>query len=160
MRDITNETVQLFEKYLINEEKSKATVDKYMHDLNKFRNWLGTQESSKMAVLAYKAILCERYAPASVNVALSSLNCFFNFMEWYDLRVKNLRMQRPMFASADKELTKAEYDRLLQMAKMKKNKRLYFLMQTICSTSIRVSEVCYITVETALSNAFTICEGL
>jgi len=68
-------------------------------------------------------------------------------MEWYDLRVKNLKIQKQVFASTDKELTKAEYDRLLQAAKQKKNERLYLLMQTICSTGIRVSEVRYVTVE-------------
>ena len=68
-------------------------------------------------------------------------------MEWYDLRVKNLKIQKQIFASADRELTKAEYGRLLQAAQQKKNKRLYLLMQTICSTGIRVSEVRYVTVE-------------
>lgn len=97
-------------------------------------------------VLAYKSYLCEHYAPASVNAILSSLNSFFNFMEWYDLRVKNLKISKQIFVSADKELTKAEYQRLLQAAKQKNNERLYLLMQTICSTGIRVSEIRYITV--------------
>ena len=147
MRKITTEIIKSFNDYLINEEKAAATVNKYLHDVNEFQIWLGEQELCKMAVLAYKTYLCERYAPASVNAALSSLNSFFNFMEWYDLRVKNLKIQKQIFASTEKELTKAEYDRLLQAAKQKKNERLYLLMQTICSTGIRVSEVRYITVE-------------
>ncbi len=147
MRKITTEIIKSFNDYLINEEKAAATVNKYLHDVGEFQIWLGEQELCKADVLAYKSYLCERYAPASVNAALSSLNCFFNFMEWYDLRVKNLKIQKQIFASTDKELTKAEYDRLLQAAKQKKNERLYLLMQTICSTGIRVSEVRYVTVE-------------
>lgn len=147
MKEITNGVIQSFENYLISEEKAEATVGKYLHDVCELRLWLGERELCKMEVLAYKSYLCERYAPASVNAALSSLNCFFNFMEWYDLRVKSLRIQKQLFASADKELTKEEYDRLLRAARQKKNERLYLLMQTICSTGIRVSEVRYITVE-------------
>lgn len=153
MRQITNETIQLFHNYLINEEKAQATIGKYLHDVRDFQAWLDNRELCKTVVLAYKSDLCERYAPTSVNAALSSLNSFFNFMEWYDLRVKNLKIQKQIFASTDKELTKAEYDRLLQAAKHRKNERLYLLMQTICSTGIRVSEVRFITVE-------SICRGV
>ena len=120
MRKITTEIIKSFNDYLINEEKAAATANKYLHDVGEFQIWLGEQKLCKTVVLAYKAYLCEHYAPASVNAALSSLNSFFNFMEWYDLRVKNLKIQKQIFASADKELTKAEYDRLLQAAKQKK----------------------------------------
>ncbi len=160
MRIITAEIIRSFNDYLINEEKATATVNKYLHDVGEFQIWLGEQELCKAAVLAYKSHLCEHYAPASVNAALSSLNSFFNFMEWYDLRVKNLKIQKQIFASADKELTKAEYDRLLQAAKQKKNERLYLLMQTICSTGIRVSEVRYVTVEAVVRGIAEInCKG-
>ena len=160
MRKITTETIKSFNDYLINEEKAATTVNKYLHDVGEFQIWLGEQELCKTAVLDYKSYLCERYAPASVNAALSSLNSFFNFMEWYDLRVKNLKIQKQIFASTDKELTKAEYDRLLQAAKQKKNERLYLLMQTICSTGIRVSEVRYITVEAVSRGVAEInCKG-
>ena len=147
MRKITMEIIKSFKDYLINEEKAQATVGKYLHDVGEFQIWLGEQELCKTAVLTYKSHLCEHYAPTSVNAALSSLNSFFNYMEWYDLRVKNLKIQKQIFASSDKELTKAEYERLLLAAKQKKNERLYLLMQTICSTGIRVSEVRHITVE-------------
>ena len=160
MRKITTETIKSFNNYLINEEKAAATVNKYLHDVGEFQMWLGEQELCKTVVLAYKSYLCEHYAPASVNSALSSLNSFFNFMEWYDLRVKNLKIQKQIFASTDKELTKAEYDRLLQAAKQKKNERLYLLMQTICSTGIRVSEVRYVTVEAVARGIAEInCKG-
>ena len=160
MRKITTETIKSFNDYLINEEKAVATVNKYLHDVGEFQTWLSEQELCKTAVLAYKSYLCEQYAPSSVNAALSSLNSFFNFMEWYDLRVKNLKIQKQIFASTDKELTKAEYDRLLQAAKQKKNERLYLLMQAICSTGIRVSEVRYITVESVSRGIAEInCKG-
>ena len=160
MRKITTEIIKSFNDYLINEEKAAATVNKYMHDVGGFQIWLSEQELCKKTVLAYKSYLCEHYASASVNAALSSLNSFFNFMEWYDLRVKNLKIQKQIFASTDKELTKAEYDRLLQAAKQKKNERLYLLMQTICSTGIRVSEVRYVTVEAVVRGIAEInCKG-
>lgn len=147
MRKITSEAIRSFGDYLGDEEKAQATINKYLHDICEFQIWLCEKELNKTAVLSYKSYLCERYAPASVNASLSSINSFFNFMEWYDLKVKNLKIQRQIFASADKELTKAEYDRLFQVAKRKKNERLYLLMQMICSTGIRVSEVRYVTVE-------------
>lgn len=160
MRKITTEIIRSFNDYLINEEKAAATVNKYLYDIGEFQIWLGEKELCKTAVLAYKSYLCEHYAPASVNAALSSLNSFFNFTEWYDLRVKNLKIQKQIFASTDKELTKAEYDRLLQAAKQKKNERLYLLMQTICSTGIRVSEVRYVTVEAVARGVAEInCKG-
>ena len=147
MRIITNKHIENFKNYLINEEKAEATVSKYLHDVSVFAAWIGGRDLEKSVVLAYKAGLCEKYAPASVNATLSSLNCFFSFCGWYDLRVKNLKIQRQIFASTEKELSKAEYERLLTAAKSKKNERLYLLMQTICSTGIRVSELKFITVE-------------
>ncbi len=147
MRMITKEILKGYELYLINEEKSKATIEKYTRDVADFSAWLSGKFIEKPDVLSYKTELVEKYSPASVNAALSSLNSFFTYMEWYDLRVKNLKIQKQIFASTDKELTKAEYERLLSAAKDKKNERLYLLMQTICSTGIRVSEVRFITVE-------------
>ena len=160
MRKITTETKKSFKNYLINEEKAPATVNKYLRDVERLQAWLGEEELSKAAVLLYKSQLCASYSPASVNAALSSLNGFFNFMEWYDLRVKSIKIQKQIFASQDKELTKAEYERLLLVAKQKKNERLYLLIQTICSTGIRVSEVRYITVEAVADGVAEInCKG-
>mgnify|MGYP002558753066 CR=1 FL=1 len=147
MKKISNELINSFRKYLIEDEKSAATVEKYIRDINAFTDWLGDKELDKETVLAYKEYLTKKYAPASVNSVLSSLNSFFTFNEWYNLRVKNLKIQRQIFANKDNELTKEEYERLLIAAKSMRNKQLYFLMQTICSTVIRVSELCYITVE-------------
>lgn len=147
MKKITNELIKKFRRYLIEEEKAAATVEKYIRDINVFADWLGEKELDKETVLIYKENLTQNYAPASVNSVLSSLNSFFTFNEWYNLRVKNLKIQKQLFANKDNELTKEEYERLLTAAKAKGNEQLYFLMQTICSTGIRVSELCYITVE-------------
>lgn len=151
MREITANAIKLYYEYLISEEKAAVTVNKYLHDIEKFKSWLGKRELCKTMLLYYKSYLCEHYAPTSVNTTISSLNSFFKFMQWYDLRVKNLKIQKQIFMSADKELTKSEYERLLQVAKQKNNERLYLLLQTICATGIRVSEVSYITVD-AVSN--------
>ena len=160
MRKITNENLKSFRIHLINEEKSAATLEKYLRDVTEFSSWLSDKCLEKADVLEYKTKLIEQYAPTSANATLSSLNSFFNFMEWYDLRVKNLKIQKQIFASTDKELTKAEYDRLLQAAKQKKNERLYLLMQTICSTGIRVSEVRYVTVDAVARGVAEInCKG-
>lgn len=147
MRKFTNKHIEQFQKYLIETERSKATMDKYLHDVQAFFDYTGCKFVEKSTILEYKSMLTERYAVASVNSILSSLNSFFNFMEWYELRVKTIKVQKQIFASTEKELTKAEYDRLLNAAKSKHNERLYLLMQTICSSGIRVSELRFITVE-------------
>ena len=147
MKKITNELIKNFRRYLIEEEKAAATVEKYIRDINVFADWLGEKELDKETVLIYKENLTQNYAPASVNSVLSSLNSFFTFNEWYNLRVKNLKIQKQLFANKDNELTKEEYERLLTAAKSKGNEQLYFLMQTICATGIRVSELRYVTVE-------------
>lgn len=160
MRKITNKLIQKFKEYLIDEEKSSSTLEKYIRDITVFMEWCKGTDLNKSVVLEYKQELIEKYAPASVNSILSSLNSFFAYNEWYDLKVKALKIQRQIFASKDKELTKAEYERLLVAAKQKKNQRLYFLMQTICATGIRVSELKAITVSAVKSGQATInCKG-
>lgn len=160
MEFITKEAIIDYKNYLIEEEKAKATVNKYLHDITVFMNWLGENELTKSNLLKYKQELCEKLAPASVNSVISSLNGFFVFFNRYDLKMKNLRIQRQMFTSSERELTKADYERLLRAAKEKKNERLYLLMQAICATGIRVSELSYITAE-AVSAGFTdiSCKG-
>ena len=160
MRKITNELIQKFKEYLIDEEKSSSTLEKYIRDITVFMEWCKETELNKSVILEYKQDIIEKYAPASVNSILSSLNSFFAYNEWYDLRVKALKIQRQIFASQDKELTKAEYERLLIAAKQRKNHRLYYLMQTICATGIRVSELKAITVSAVKSGQATInCKG-
>ena len=160
MKTITNETVNSFKRHLYEEEKSDNTIEKYMRDIRFFRKWLGDKQADKSVVLQYKKELCERYAPKSVNSMLSSLNALFAFMNWHELKVRTLKIQRRIFADPSKELTKAEYEKLLTAAKHKKNERLYYLMQTIASTGLRVSEIKYVTVNAVKSGQAVInCKG-
>lgn len=160
MRKITNELIHSFKTYLIEEEKSENTIEKYIRDVTFFMIWLNDQEVTKILALEYKKELCEKYAPASVNAAISSLNSFFAFTGWHEIRIKVLKIQRQIFSNKDKELTKAEYERLLTAAKSKKNERLYLLMQTICSTGIRVSELRFVTYEAVKKGQAVIsCKG-
>lgn len=147
MRTITNNLIRNFKEGLQNEEKSVLTIEKYIRDITAFFVWLASRELNKGQVLEYKKHLIENYSPASVNSMLSSLNSFFVFNEWYELKVRALKIQRQIFISKEKELTKAEYARLLKEAKNKGNERLYLLMQTICSCGLRVSELKFVTIE-------------
>lgn len=144
---ITNELINNFKLYLYEEERSGNTIEKYMRDIRFFRDWLQNRNIDKSVVIEYKKELCQRYVMKSVNSMLSSVNAFFVFMGWYDLKIKTLKIQKQIFAKDEKELTKDEYKRLLNAAKSKGNQKLFLLMQTICATGIRVSELKYITLE-------------
>ena len=160
MKKITEKLIKNFKEYLLNEEKSVATLEKYIRDITAFMIWCRNKDMTKGLVLEYKQKLTEKYAPASVNSILSSLNSFFSYNEWYELKVKALKIQKQIFTNQEKELTKVEYERLLMTAKQRKNKRLYFVMQTICATGIRVSELKSITVEAIRCGQATInCKG-
>ena len=157
---ITDDLIKKYKDFLINEEKASATLEKYMRDIKTFSEWSSGSELDKRKVLDYKEYLIGKFAPASVNSVLSSLNSFFEFNNWYELKVKMLKIQKQIFAQKDKELSKAEYERLLDAAKAKRNERLYLLMQTICSSGIRVSELQYVTVEAIKLRKATInCKG-
>ena len=145
---ISQELVQHFREQLAEEEKGKATIEKYMRDITAFVRWLGADRSvQKERVILYKNYLVENYAVASVNSILAAINSFFKELGWYDCVVKAVKVQRTAFRDQERELTKEEYYRLLKAAKRKGNERLYYLMQTICSTGIRVSELRFITAE-------------
>ena len=155
-----NEQISEFKTYLIKDEKSKATIEKYTRDVLTFSRWLAKRELCKSTVLEYKERIIELYAPRSVNSVISSLNAFFEFIARVDCKIKTLKIQRCIFADKEKELTKMEYNRLLRTAKHKNNDRLYYLMQTICVTGIRVSELCYITTNAVHTGRATInCKG-
>ncbi len=124
MKIITNELIQKFKMHLINEEKASATLEKYIRDVVAFMTWLGSRTIEKVIVVEYKQNLIENYAPASANSMLSSINSFFEYMEWYDCKVKTFKIQKQIFANKDKELSKAEYERLLMAAKSKQQKQV------------------------------------
>ena len=144
---INEKNILKFKNFLTFEEKSDLTIEKYIRDITNFSNWLEKKGVTKKLLLEYKNLLIKKYAPASVNSIISSLNTFFIWKKKYDLKIKSLKIQKQIFSREDKELTKDEYRRLLAAAKNKKNERLYLLMQTICSTGIRVSELKFITVK-------------
>lgn len=136
--------IRRFEQHLIAEEKSAATIEKYRRDVRGFFTFLGDRRISKEETVAYKEYLAGRYAPASVNSMLIALNCFLRFIGMPDCCVKPLKIQRQIFCSEDKELTRQELHRLVKAAG---DTRLSLVIQTICGTGIRVSELQYITAE-------------
>lgn len=151
---ITEQELESFREWLILEEKSESTVEKYLRDVAGFASFADGQAITKERVLSYKAALLEEgYAPRSVNSMLASLNSFFLFAGWSECRVRSIRMQKKAYCSEDKELTRSEYERLVFAARKKGNDRLELILQTICGTGIRVGELKYITVEAARQGA-------
>lgn len=158
MRKITKLSFDRFKNHLLSEEKSDSTIEKYMRDLKSFAVWLGNRNLEKPVVLEYKKHITEKYLPSSVNSIISSLNSFFSYNEWFDCKVKTLKIQKKIFS--EKELSKQEYERLLRAAQSSNNQRLMLVMQTICSCGIRVSELKFITVEAIRVGKATInCKG-
>ena len=140
--------IQAYADFLRAEEKSQATMEKYLRDIRAFTNWLKGHQVTREAAAEWKANLVEQgYAPVTVNAMLSAINGLFDFLGWNECRVKFLKIQRRLFREAGKELSRGEYERLLASAREQRRERLALLMETICSTGIRVSEVRYITAE-------------
>ena len=133
--------------YLRQEERCENTVAQYHRDILCFLTWAEKDEITKAVVIRYKEKLQEKYRPATVNVKLAALNSFFSFLGKLELKVRQLKIQRQAYCSKEKELTQAEYERLVAAAKDQGNEKLAFLIQTICSTGIRVSELKFITTE-------------
>lgn len=144
---ISDEMVSQYRRILVEAEKSSATIEKYLYDIRNFQIAMDGEAVTKERVIRYKEQLIEQYAVSSVNSILAALNGFFKYLQWYDCVVKSLKVQRDSFRSSERDLSKEEYYRLLEAAKKKGNHRLYLLMQTICATGIRVSELKFVTVE-------------
>ena len=128
VKKITEKSIQKYRAFLVAEEKSVATVEKYLYDIRAFAARLSGGNLCRAQILEYKKHLCAAYAPRSVNSKLSSLNSFFSFCGRHDLKVKTLKLQRSIFADSERELSKAEYERLLRAAKERGNERLCLLM--------------------------------
>ena len=149
-RSITEEWVTSFGQYLRQEERSAGTIEKYLRDVRAFAAWLGGTPLTKEAAALWKGgLLDQGCTPATVNSKLAAINKFFSFAGWAEFRVKPLKIQRRLFRDDSRELTRAEYLRLLETARALGRERLALLMETICATGIRVSEVQNITVEAA-----------
>lgn len=144
-RTITSELIERYAVSLREQEKSASTTQKYTHDLAALCDYLAGAVLTKTTLIGWKEYLTERYAPASVNTMLAAMNSLLDFCGWQDLKVKPLKIQKSMFCDEGKELTRAEYVRLIRAAEAEGNQRLSLVIQTICATGIRVSELRFIT---------------
>lgn len=152
--ELTERQMEKFEAYLRHDEREPATIEAYLRSLRKFAEWADGRTITKELAAEWKAELAgSGYRPVSVNAMLAAVNKFFACMGREDCKVKYLKLQRQMFRKSERELTKAEYLRLVQAAREKGNLRLELLLETICATGIRVGEVKYITVEAVQTGA-------
>lgn len=150
-RVLTSDRIDIFAAALRGDERSPTTVEKYLRDVRAFAEWLGGCPVTKEAAVQWKAYLQDMgHAPATINAKLSALNGLFQFYGWNDCRIKFLKVQRRVFRDAARELTKEDYCRLREAALRLSLDWLALLMETVCATGIRVSEVRYITVKAAL----------
>ena len=153
---LTQKIIYIFKEHLILEERSAATIEKYIRDVKAFSVFADGTEITKETVIAYKKHLQESYAVRSVNSMLASINSLFVFLGWHDLKVKSIKLQQQIYCPEEKELTKAQYMRLCRAAEKNHNERLSLIIQTICGTGIRVSELQYITVEAVKKGETTV----
>ena len=146
---ITENNLARFTARLRAEERSPATIEKYRREAARFAAWLGGREIDRELALAYKAELSGSRTPAGVNGAIAALNRLFDVLGLTACRLKAVKVQRRIFRDEEKELTEKEYRRLLAAARARKNERLLLVMESICATGIRVSELRFFTVEAA-----------
>ena len=152
--------IREYETALREGEKSEATVDKYMRHIRQFVAEYAGRRIDKALMLEYKAELGKTYAPASANGALAAVNGFLRLWGWGDCCVKPLKVQKQVYCPEEKELSREEYVRLVKAAQEKSSERLALLLESICATGIRVSELRYITVEAvAQGKAVRTCKG-
>ncbi len=150
---IDTEMINDYRAYLLSVERAAATVEKYIRDICVFSEYLGERELTKESAIEYKqALLKSNYAQRSVNSVISSLNGLFSYISRHDCKLRSIKIQKQIYCAEEKELTRTEYTRLICAAHKKKNERLNLIMQTVCATGIRISELQFITVE-------AICNG-
>lgn len=145
---LTAERIAAYGRYLKQEERTPATLEKYLRDVRAFSLWLDGEAVTREAVTGWKdRLLAERRAPSTVNAALSALNGLFRFLGWEGCRARFVKVQRRLFRDPARELTRPDYDRLIATARELGKERLALVMETICATGVRVSELRYLTVE-------------
>jgi len=142
-----------YQEMLKSEERSLSTRTQYQRNVERFLSYAGGRELDKELVVAYKEELAREFSPSTVNGVLAALNGYFKFLGRDDLRVRRLKMQHNSYCAQERELTREEYLALVQAAKDRGNEKLYLILQTICSTGIRVSELKFITIEALASGA-------
>lgn len=148
---LTTDLINKYVHYLEDQERSAATIQKYTHDLRELLAYVGNAPLTKALIIGWKNHLPEIYALSTANTMIAAVNGFFTFMNWRDLTVKQFKIQKSPFLKEEKELTRQEYIRLVQAAERNTNERLSLVIQTICATGIRVSELRFITVEAVQS---------
>ena len=157
---LNEEKILKFGRYLVQEERSAATVEKYLRDVKYFYGFCEGAPLTKEKIIEYKSRLVDKYTPRSANSMLAALNAFLRFIGRLDLCVRQFKIQREAYISAEREITKAEYESLCIAAKRKRNEKLSLIIQTICSTGIRVSELRYVSVEACRTGeAVVSCKG-
>ncbi len=157
---LTKRDVDKFGEALVKGEKSRHTVEKYTHDAGLLVSYLKGRQLSRELLLKFKNSLVEKYAPSSVNSIIAAINSFLKFAGLGELALKNLKIQRAMFTDESKELTREDYSRLIAKATERENTRLALMLQTICATGIRVSELVYITADAVIKGRADItCKG-
>ena len=155
-----SEQLKEYKIFLYQEERSVNTIEKYVRDLRAFFSYLQEKKIDKNAVLNWKEEITAHHAPASVNSMLAAVNGFLDWFGKPECKVKPIKIQRAVFAKPERELTRAEYLRLVEAADRQQNRRLALLLQTICATGIRVSELKFITIAAVRTGRTVVdCKG-
>ena len=159
-RIIESEMLEAYENYLRDDEKSKATREKDVRDVKHFAEFAGDRDIDKTVLLDYKAELEKDYAITSANSMIAAVNSFLRYAGWHDLCIKQFKIQKTAYSPEEKELSAAEFHSLIKTAEKNHKERLSLVIQTICGTGIRVSELQYLTVEAVKKGEATVsCKG-
>ncbi len=157
---LTEDLLLQYQKHLYEEERATATIKKYICDLKKLKEYASGREITKELMVRYKEELRKKYKVTSINSFLVAANRFFEYAGWYGLRIKTYRIQKEIFVPENRDLSKAEYKRLVRLALRKGKKRLAMMLQTICATGIRISELASFTAESIRDGIVEIyCKG-
>ncbi len=157
---ITARKINAYKQSLTEDEKCGNTISAYIRTINNLFSFIGAQPLTKEILLNWKKSLCNSRSPNSVNLAIAAVNSFLKFCGWNELLLKPLKIQRRMFSEEKSELDRKEYEKLLKAAQQSGNERLYLILQTICATGIRVSELKFITTEAVSAGRAKIsCKG-
>ena len=144
---LSDKLLKMYIQYLREQERSESTIKSYQRELMSLQLYLDERPITKDILLAYKTMLTSQYSPSTCNVTISALNSYLKYIGRPDLTLKPLKIQKQIYETADKELTRREYDKLIRAANINGQDKLSLIIQTICSTGIRISELQYISVE-------------
>jgi len=146
-RSITRKSINAYKQYLLMAEKAHATITKYINEVERLSEYLEHNALNKCALLEYRETLAENFSSRTVNTKLAAINGYLAFIGADEYKVHLLKVQRKAFIAENRELSAAEYKRLVNAADASGNDRLSLVMQTICATGIRISELRYITTD-------------